>query len=461
MLPQSNRIADYLDTVRRQIRWKKAQNPVLEEIQNHLLDQKDAFIRDGDDEETAVLKAIAEMGDPVVIGSQLDRAHRPKADWPLLGLTAILILLGLFIQFMIGTDSNSGMEMFHKQVIWSALAVIVLLAAYFLDYTILGKHPLLICFLLMTITLGDYWFSSIRGYGYTAIYPLLLFPAVFAGFVYRMRNERYAGLALCGAVVIAVALLILRIHNMTALFLIMISCLTILTIAIAKGWFNVRKVYALLATYLSCAALCSVIFFRVLNQGYAHSRLEFIFKPWLEPTGVGYMGTLIQRFLLNSRLVGEGAPVVGYGQLPAAEILPAANTDFVLTYLIYKFGWVLFIAIILVFAAFIARSAIISKKQKNALGQLVSLAIIVTFAVQLLTFIASNLGFLLFSPLSLPLISYGGRALLVNMCLIGFMLSVFRTGSLTRDNVQKAWEKPSHLIQYEDGKIIINLKATP
>jgi len=449
-----------LETVRQQIRWKRAQTYVLEEIENHLADQKDAFQRDGFDEETATIKAIAEMGDPVVVGEQLDRTHRPKPDWPLLTMTAMLIILGLSLQFIMGTDINNGMEMFYRQATWAGLAVIVFLVAYFLDFTIVGKYSLIIYLLLIAITLGDYWFFGDMIIGYnTAVYPLLLFPTIFAGLVCRMRNEGYWGLALCGASVIVLVFLILLIHNSTVLFLIGTSCIIILTVAIAKGWFNVRKLYALLMLYLSSAVIFSTMFFMMINQDYVRIRLQLALNPSLSPMGVGYMPTLIRKLLLHSQLFGEGLPVSDYGQYPIAKILPEINTDFLLTYLTYKFGWILFIGILLVFVAFIVRSVIISKRQKSVLSQLISLAIILTFAIQFLTFIASNLGFLLFGPVSLPLISYGGRALLINMCLIGFLLSIFRTGGLVSDNIGIAGIKSSRLIQYEDGKIIINLKA--
>lgn len=197
----------------------------------------------------------------------------------------------------------------------------------------------------------------------------------------------------------------------------------------------------------------------MINQDYVRIRLQLALNPSSDPMGVGYMPTLIRRLLLHSQLFGEGLPVSDYGQYPIAKIFPGINTDFLLTYLTYKFGWILLIGILLVFVAFIVRSVIISKRQKSILSQIVSLAIILTFAIQFLTYIASNLGFLLFGPVSLPLISYGGRALLINMCLIGFLLSIFRTGGLVSDNIGVAGIKSSPLIQYEDGKIIINLKA--
>lgn len=461
-MQQPNKIAAYLETVRQQIRWKKAQTPVIEELENHLTDQKHAYINDGLDEETAINKAVAEMGDPVVVGEQLDRTHRPRPDWLSLIMTAGLLILGLLIQFLIRSDIHNGMEMFSKQVIWAGLGIIVLLAAYFLDFTIMGKYPWIIYLLLIAVTVAGFWFyGGFHGGNsrLTAIYPLLLFPTTFAGMVYSKRNKGYDGLILCGTAAIVPALLSLIIHNSTVLFLIGISCLTILTYSVAKGWFNVRKIYALLILYLSSAVVFSIMFFMLMSQPYARQRLQVVFNPALEPTGIGYVGTVIQKFLLHSRLVGEGLPVSGYGQYPASQVLPAANTDFILTYLTYKFGWILLIGLILIFGAFIVRSLIICKRQQSVLGQLVSLAIILTFALQSFIFIVSNLGFLLLAPVSLPLISYGGRSLLTNMFLIGLLLSTFRTGSLVRDNIGAGVTKPGPFIQYNDGKIIIDFKT--
>ena len=218
-MPQPNKIAAYLDTVRQQIRWKKAQAPVLEELENHLTDQKNAYIRDGLDEETAINKAVADMGDPVVVGEQLDRTHRPRPDWPLLIMTAGLLILGLSIQFLIRSDIHNGTESFTKQVIWAGPAIIVLIMAYLLDFTIIGKYPKTIYLALVVITMASYWSYSYV-IGSTAIYPLLLFPTAFAGLVYSMRNKGYGGLIICGAAAIVPVLLALLIHNMTVLLLV-------------------------------------------------------------------------------------------------------------------------------------------------------------------------------------------------------------------------------------------------
>ncbi|MDR3602367.1 MAG: hypothetical protein P4L49_18090 [Desulfosporosinus sp.] len=50
-MEQPRKITEYLEAVRQQIRWKKAQSPVLEEIKNQIIDQKNAFVIDGLNEE--------------------------------------------------------------------------------------------------------------------------------------------------------------------------------------------------------------------------------------------------------------------------------------------------------------------------------------------------------------------------------------------------------------------------
>lgn len=93
-MQQTSIIPEYLEIVRQQIRWKKIQSSLLEEINNHINDQISAFVDDGLDEEEATKKAIAEMGDPVIVGKQLDRTHRPNLVGIGLGLILILSVLG-------------------------------------------------------------------------------------------------------------------------------------------------------------------------------------------------------------------------------------------------------------------------------------------------------------------------------------------------------------------------------
>ena len=67
-------IQSFLDVVAEQIRWKRARPVVTAELERHLEDQRDAFAEEG--LENAEELAVEEMGDPVSVGTELDRARR-------------------------------------------------------------------------------------------------------------------------------------------------------------------------------------------------------------------------------------------------------------------------------------------------------------------------------------------------------------------------------------------------
>lgn len=78
-MSECNTIQAYLDAVAEQIRWKRAKPVVLSELERHLEDQRDTFASEGC--ANAEQLAVEEMGDPVSVGAELDRIHRPKPQW--------------------------------------------------------------------------------------------------------------------------------------------------------------------------------------------------------------------------------------------------------------------------------------------------------------------------------------------------------------------------------------------
>lgn len=92
----------YLKTVQEQIRWKRARPVLALELEQHLADQTEAFQAEGQDKDTAVRLALEDMGDPVELGAELDRVHRPRTQWGLLGLTMALAAVCGFLRFALG-----------------------------------------------------------------------------------------------------------------------------------------------------------------------------------------------------------------------------------------------------------------------------------------------------------------------------------------------------------------------
>ena len=117
-------IQSFLDVVAEQIRWKRARPVVTTELERHLEDQRDAFAEEGF--ENAEELAVKEMGDPVTVGTELDRVHRPKPQWGIIALTIALGLVGVLLRIFLIVDQNEA-YMVTKSVrtCWQAIFLII------------------------------------------------------------------------------------------------------------------------------------------------------------------------------------------------------------------------------------------------------------------------------------------------------------------------------------------------
>ena len=91
---------DYLELMTGQIRCKKMCPVIVREVEDHIEDQKQAFMAEGMKEEEAEKAAVEEMGDPVEVGVEMDQIHRPKMPWKAIFVIALMqILSGMFAAF--------------------------------------------------------------------------------------------------------------------------------------------------------------------------------------------------------------------------------------------------------------------------------------------------------------------------------------------------------------------------
>lgn len=457
-LQPPNKISQYLNTVCEQIRWKKAHVVISEEIENHIIDQKNAFIVEGFDEETATDKAIKEMGDPVLVGTELDHTHRPKIEWSIVALTGIALLLGLAIR-MFTTNDIEWPWLLTNSIISIVIGIVVMIIAYYIDFTIMGKYSKAIYLGLIIVTFAIALVSPVVNGQYLYIpFIFLLFPTAFAGIVYSMRNRGYMGIVFCGVVLAATIFIGLIIPSVSSVGIYLFTCLILLALAIINGWFNINKLKAMFLVYIPIVIIAIVfILIAIINSPYRWQRLLSGINPSIDPMGAGYIATITREVIEGAKFFGQGqlAYFNGYG---IGEVLPEIHTNSLLTLLIHEFGWISFFVIMTFILALIIRSFMLCLRQKSVLGSLVATSVLITFTMQVVLYIAYNLGFTLFTPLTLPLISYGGTATIINMILIGIMLSVFKSGDLIRDNITKV-EGRNKLIEIVDGKIIINLNT--
>lgn len=251
----------YIETLVSQIRYKKAREAVAEELGNHIEEAAKSYEDFGLTKEAAYEKAIKQMGDPVEIGVEMDRIHRPRIEWRMLGLIFLLSILGLLVQYRLGTETGAGI--FGRQCVYTVLGIGVMLAVYLLDYSILGKYAYRI-----------YW-------GY-----VLLF--LCSGWASLLPGQNGLSLPISCRLNLAMILEIL------------------LILSIAKGWFAVKKgrtIAVLLLGLVGLPGAGMLAGMRYFLEDYQRTRILSWFLP--EYSAQSYGKAAAQSILEYSRLVGQ------------------------------------------------------------------------------------------------------------------------------------------------------------
>lgn len=426
-------IREYLDAVQEQIRWKRARPVLARELEQHLTDQRDAFLEEGADLETAERLAVEEMGDPVRVGTELDRVHRPKPQWGLLAATLALALLGGFLR---GWLTASGAEYYENiDPTRTAISLVMgsgcLLGAYFLDYTWLTRHALGVYIGAVVLGLLSLWLSPMRNNAsYYTRYVALLYPTVYAVWLYACRGKRWRGLLLAVFGCVPLAAIGLLAPYLLAVFLLLVTGLVLLLTAAASDWFDVGRGKTAAAVVTAAAAIAGSAVWLAWKEGYGQKRLLMFLHPELDPLGGGYQAMSVRTALSVSQWLGEGSWSEAISSRPYEWSVPDWNRDFLLTTVVYKLGWLPFLLLVLAVAGLVLWLLWKCLRQKNQAGRLVALSVIVQLGLQAVLSVMQNLGYLLFSA-SMPLVT-GNLPTVVFMGLIGLAMSAFREDTIAR-----------------------------
>lgn len=463
----SEQFKHYTEKVCEQIRWKKAHGMVAKEIENHLIDQKAAYMDMGDSESIAEEKALLQMGDPVAVGAALDNTHKPAPQKGMIALIMVLTFLGLIIQYHLTVtctilEVKSGSLPY--QFVMYGVGGFVLFGAYHLDFSFFGKHPYVLSVSIVLIDILAQLFGSWYGGGrWLSIGPFslspasvsLLFPLAFCSIFYHLREKGNRGYWISGILAACYCVLLLACHTMGGVVILVCSAGFLMLIAAYKNWFG-KNAKPILVLLIVAAIVCIGCLLFTAPFNYRLARMTAILHPETDSAGAGYLSGILQNMIENAVLFGQGTPFLDYDVTNA--VMPSDfRSDFLLTYLTYTYGWAISIFLVALLAVFLGIGFRKSLKQKSVLGQMVSLSILCTFAAEILLYIAANLGYPLIAPIALPFLSYGGTALVIHMALAGILLSTFRTGEVYQDSAKPVLNE-SKFIQWDDGKLIISFK---
>lgn len=444
VVSECNTIQAYLDAVAEQIRWKRAKSVVLSELERHLEDQRDTFASEGC--ANAEQLAVEEMGDPVSVGAELDRIHRPKPQWGLLALTVLLALSGAILRVVLTADWSIYGENFYlrRTVLAFVLGCGALLLGYFLDYVRLGRWGRVLYFVGLVVGIWALTRSpGINGRAYYTAYVTLCYPVVYVFWLYTWRNKGWRGLIFGLFGTVPLEMICIFGPYMFGFAMLFVTGTVAALLAAWNDWFGLGRQKSVGAVLLWKLAAAGVTVGGVLLSGGGFQRLAIALHPERDLMGSGYQAGMIRKALETAQWIGTGEWSTAISGRPYETTVPGCDGSALLTTLIYKLGWLPFLAVVMVFGVLVVWLLSRCLRQKSQLGRMAALAVILTLFSQAACSVAWNLGFTLCSS-EFPLM-IGNLSSVVNMGLIGLALSVFRGESIAQNLI---YNEPLHLPRY-------------
>jgi cell division protein FtsW len=161
----------------------------------------------------------------------------------------------------------------------------------------------------------------------------------------------------------------------------------------------------------------------ILASPYRLQRVIGFMDPWADPYGKGYQ--------LSHALIAFGrGEWFGVGLGASVEklfYLPEAHTDFLLAVIAEELGFAGVLLLIVLFAWLVARAFSIGRRaalQDRPFAALVAQGIGLWIGVQVIINMGVNMGLLPTKGLTLPLLSFGGSAMVMTCCAIAVVVRI-------------------------------------
>lgn len=450
-------IKEYLNEICEQIKYKPVRKEIAKEIEDHINDIKEDLKNNGEDEEKAEIKAISQMGNAKEIGKKLNKIHKPKLDWKLLIITLVLIFFGFIVSF-IKTINNifetNELNYMTRYILVTLFGTILGIVAYFGNYKKVQKYSYLLYIIASGIIIYTFLFGYLsymkigNRYISATTIAIPLYIISFVGFLMEKSTKNFLEIKILNKLIkvkdnlIKLLLLVMisivligmlpskaSVIILTLNYLILLSAKMILT---QKN--NIKTVLKLwgIALILGISFVISILVF----APYQVERIDAIFNPEKYAQDEGWLA-------LNRKMIINSAQAFGEAEdMGNANVLLDEGDNYALVSVLAHYGWVISSAMVIAIILFSCKLILDAVKIKDEYGKLLIIGISTMFILESILNILMNFNLGIEADFSIPFISYGEINMIVNLAILGFLLSIYKRKDIymyecERENIAK------------------------
>jgi len=349
----------------------------------------------------------------------------------------VLLLLGISLLTLFSvthTDpvSITSLPLYIKQFLWILIGGFVFLLFASIDYHVIARfvYPLYgitILLLVMVLVTGRTISGAKRwiGIGVLSFQPSeiakLTLLLVFAKYLSDVHDHAGKGLNL-KTVIPPFCLLLLP-------MLLVLKQPDLGTgLALSAIFFSMIFVLGFRSHFLIYFALLSLMLIPFIGQifwnslkGYQKERIQTFLNPMADPTGGGWHVIQSKIAIGSGGFLGKG---MGEGTQSQLKFLPESPTDFIFSVFSEEWGLIGVIVLLTLFVFLLWWGIDVAYRAKDTLGILMAVGIVGLISYNLLVNVGMALGLLPVVGVPLPLMSYGGTAMITHLGLLGLLLSI-------------------------------------
>ncbi len=349
-----------------------------------------------------------------------------KLNWFIITLLCALAFIGVAMHFSVSAGSWDDMPLTHGTR-FLALMVVAILVAMFLDarFWMAIAYPLYLISLLLLVGVEVAGETRMGATRWLSIGPISLQPSEIMKLAIVLALARYyqqldpkktgtvlwiiPPLLMIGA---PVALVMHQPDLGTAML--------ILFAGVAMMFLG-GLLWRIIAAGAAVGIFGAIYAYGNILHGYQRARIDNFLGIAEDPLGTGY-------HVLQSKIAIGSAGLFGRGYLQGSQsqldFLPEKHTDFIFTMIVEEFGLFGGFVVLGLYAGLMALAMSVAMKARTMFGKLAAAGIAATLASYVFINTAMVIGLAPVVGIPLPMISFGGTAMMTLMAGFAIVLSI-------------------------------------